>query len=254
LEVPVTATLTRASPEHALLLRDFANTLDIDEGTDALSEPAALTAWLSDRGLIPGSSGGARAPGNLGAAGTGSEGVPRADRSDLELAITLRTALRAAMRARHHQRPPGGAGATVRTPATAGTAGPGTAGPGTAGPGTAGAADSAGLSGAPGPPSGLATAAANLPLRLAESAGNPVLVPVEGGVRGGLAVLAAAVVASTADRSWERLKICAEDSCQWAFLDSSKNRSKHWCSMQECGNRAKTRAYRARRASGGSAQ
>jgi predicted RNA-binding Zn ribbon-like protein len=74
---------------------------------------------------------------------------------------------------------------------------------------------------------------------------------VEGGVRGGLALLAAAVVASTADRSWERLKICAEDSCQWAFLDSSKNRSKHWCSMQECGNRSKTRAYRARRASGG---
>ena len=101
---------------------------------------------------------------------------------------------------------------------------------------------------------GLEIAAANLPLRVAESAGNPALVPVEGGVRGGLAWLAAAIVASTADRSWERLKVCAEDSCQWAFLDSSKNRSKHWCSMQECGNRSKTRAYRARSARGGPGQ
>lgn len=50
------------------------------------------------------------------------------------------------------------------------------------------------------------------------------------------------------DGTWERLKICAADSCRWAFYDASKNRGGHWCSMQTCGNREKNRAYRARQA------
>ncbi|WP_113699998.1 CGNR zinc finger domain-containing protein [Nonomuraea lactucae] len=73
--------------------------------------------------------------------------------------------------------------------------------------------------------------------------GTPELVAVEGGVRGGLAVIAAAVTG----RSWDRLKVCAEITCQWAFIDASKNRSRSWCSMRVCGNRTKTRAYRARK-------
>jgi predicted RNA-binding Zn ribbon-like protein len=36
----------------------------------------------------------------------------------------------------------------------------------------------------------------------------------------------------------------------WVFYDRSRNRSRHWCSMGVCGNRAKTRTYRAKRASG----
>lgn len=44
-----------------------------------------------------------------------------------------------------------------------------------------------------------------------------------------------------------RLKACTEESCQWAFYDTTRNRSRTWCSMEECGNRAKTRRYRARR-------
>ncbi len=40
--------------------------------------------------------------------------------------------------------------------------------------------------------------------------------------------------------------VCSSDTCQWAFYDRSKNRSGRWCSMQVCGNRTKTRAYRAR--------
>jgi predicted RNA-binding Zn ribbon-like protein len=46
------------------------------------------------------------------------------------------------------------------------------------------------------------------------------------------------------------MKACADDECEWAFYDSSKNRSRTWCSMEVCGNRAKTRAYRARRKKG----
>lgn len=45
-----------------------------------------------------------------------------------------------------------------------------------------------------------------------------------------------------------RLKRCAEHTCHEVFWDVSKNRSKRWCSMQGCGNRAKARAYAARRA------
>jgi predicted RNA-binding Zn ribbon-like protein len=88
---------------------------------------------------------------------------------------------------------------------------------------------------------------AALPLRVSLDRPVPVLLPVRGGVRGGLAGIAAAVAASTADGTWTRLKVCREASCKWAFLDTSKNRSRNWCSMRMCGNRTKTRAYRARR-------
>jgi predicted RNA-binding Zn ribbon-like protein len=86
---------------------------------------------------------------------------------------------------------------------------------------------------------------AALPLRV--SLDGPALVPVHGGVRGALAGVAAAVMESTADGAWPRLKVCRETTCRWAFLDTSKNRSRSWCSMRMCGNRTKTRAYRARR-------
>jgi predicted RNA-binding Zn ribbon-like protein len=56
-----------------------------------------------------------------------------------------------------------------------------------------------------------------------------------------------AVAEAVADQTWQRLKICRADDCQWAYFDASKNRSKTWCAMGSCGNREKTRNYRARR-------
>ena len=47
------------------------------------------------------------------------------------------------------------------------------------------------------------------------------------------------------DGTWGRLKACR--NCRWSFYDYSPNRSATWCSMQLCGNRRKTRAYRSRR-------
>lgn len=47
--------------------------------------------------------------------------------------------------------------------------------------------------------------------------------------------------------AWPRLKACTDDGCQWAFYDSTRNHSRTWCSMEECGNREKTRRYRARK-------
>lgn len=49
---------------------------------------------------------------------------------------------------------------------------------------------------------------------------------------------------------WPRLKACLADECQWAFFDTSRNRSRTWCSMDECGNKVKTRRYRSRKATG----
>lgn len=86
---------------------------------------------------------------------------------------------------------------------------------------------------------------ADLPLRL--SLDGPALVPVRDGAPAGLARVAAAVIGAVADGTWPRLKVCQEPRCRWAFLDTSKNRSRTWCSMRVCGNRTKTRAYRARR-------
>ncbi|WP_030904182.1 CGNR zinc finger domain-containing protein [Streptosporangium amethystogenes] len=94
---------------------------------------------------------------------------------------------------------------------------------------------------------GLSRAFAALPLRVALTADGPVLEPVVTGVLGGLAEIAAAVMSTHACGMWPRLKVCTESTCQWAFVDSSKNRSRSWCSMRVCGNRTKTRAYRARR-------
>jgi predicted RNA-binding Zn ribbon-like protein len=42
-----------------------------------------------------------------------------------------------------------------------------------------------------------------------------------------------------------RLKSCP--SCGWFFLDTSRNRSRRWCSMATCGNVAKARRYYERR-------
>ncbi|MFF5259411.1 CGNR zinc finger domain-containing protein [Actinomadura viridis] len=99
------------------------------------------------------------------------------------------------------------------------------------------------------PPAELEGAFARLPLRLDLAGGSPALVPLGTGAAAGLARLAAAVMESAADGSWSRLKVCQEGTCMWAFLDTSKNRSRSWCSMRVCGNRTKTRTYRARRRS-----
>jgi predicted RNA-binding Zn ribbon-like protein len=84
--------------------------------------------------------------------------------------------------------------------------------------------------------------AAQLRVRLG-AAGEPELVA--GDALGGVL---AVVFAAMLDGSWPRLKSCR--NCTWAFYDFSRNRSAGWCSMQLCGNRAKTRAYRGRRAAG----
>jgi predicted RNA-binding Zn ribbon-like protein len=95
-----------------------------------------------------------------------------------------------------------------------------------------------------------AASRARLRLRFGEH-GATTLEPQSAGVNGALGRLLAIVHDSIARDTWERLKACREHSCEWAFYDHTKNRSGAWCTMEVCGNRAKARAYRERRATAG---
>ncbi|MEV5413644.1 CGNR zinc finger domain-containing protein [Thermopolyspora sp. NPDC052614] len=204
--------------DPAELLRDFVNTYDVEDDADELTSAAALAGWLRDHGLIA------------------DDDRPADD--DLAVAVALREGLRSALR-RNHDRagtPPTGASQVT--------------GPGEPPqvPEMSRVSEPAGVS------EGLDALLAAFPLRVALAGAVPSLEPIDGGVRGGLARLAAAVIEAYAAGTWPRLKVCGEDTCQWAFIDSSKNRSRSWCSMKVCGNRTKTRAYRARHKTAGSAE
>jgi predicted RNA-binding Zn ribbon-like protein len=49
----------------------------------------------------------------------------------------------------------------------------------------------------------------------------------------------------TSDRL-DRVRECASATCRWLFMDTSRNRSRRWCDMAVCGNRAKARRYYSR--------
>jgi predicted RNA-binding Zn ribbon-like protein len=40
-----------------------------------------------------------------------------------------------------------------------------------------------------------------------------------------------------------QVKVCEGDECGWMFLDTSRNQARRWCSMADCGNRAKANRY-----------
>jgi predicted RNA-binding Zn ribbon-like protein len=55
------------------------------------------------------------------------------------------------------------------------------------------------------------------------------------------------VIRSAADllvsKEFGRVKKCADSTCGWLFLDTSRNRSRRWCDMNDCGNRAKASRF-----------
>jgi predicted RNA-binding Zn ribbon-like protein len=79
--------------------------------------------------------------------------------------------------------------------------------------------------------------------------GSMRFAPAEAGARGVFGEVLAAVALASCDGTWDRLKICDNDECAEVFYDRSKNGCRRWCSMEVCGNRSKTRAYRQRKAS-----
>ncbi len=73
------------------------------------------------------------------------------------------------------------------------------------------------------------------------------IVPTCGSVDGALATMALVVHGAMQSGEWVKLKVCPADDCRWAFYDRSRNHSRTWCQMGDCGNRAKVRAFRARK-------
>jgi predicted RNA-binding Zn ribbon-like protein len=55
------------------------------------------------------------------------------------------------------------------------------------------------------------------------------------------------IIGSTADLlisdEFRQIKKCADPFCGWLFLDTSRNRSRRWCDMADCGNRAKASRF-----------
>jgi predicted RNA-binding Zn ribbon-like protein len=84
-----------------------------------------------------------------------------------------------------------------------------------------------------------------LTMRLGED-GNLALESIHGGMDAILSRIMSGVHHAMIDGSWQRLKICHNDACRWAFYDASRNRSAVWCSMATCGSQAKARTYRSR--------
>jgi predicted RNA-binding Zn ribbon-like protein len=66
------------------------------------------------------------------------------------------------------------------------------------------------------------------------------------GAIGALGQIVGIVYGSMQKGTWARLRACPEDACNYTFYDTSRNRSRVWCSMAGCGSKAKMRAYRAR--------
>jgi predicted RNA-binding Zn ribbon-like protein len=85
----------------------------------------------------------------------------------------------------------------------------------------------------------------------ADANGSVRIVAGDSGSREALAGLMLIAAEAHTLGTWTRLKVCSADDCQWAFYDRSPTRSGCWCSMQICGSRAKSRAYRSRAAAAG---
>ena len=59
--------------------------------------------------------------------------------------------------------------------------------------------------------------------------------------------IAASFVDSFLDQP-NRIKVCGNPQCRWAFLDTTKSNIRRWCHDRRCGNRDRVRRSRARAA------
>ena len=59
-----------------------------------------------------------------------------------------------------------------------------------------------------------------------------------------LTIYAAELLASD---DLSRLRQCRGEECGWLFMDVSRNRSRQWCEMRDCGNLAKVKRFRQRK-------
>ncbi|MGD0722616.1 MAG: CGNR zinc finger domain-containing protein [Roseiarcus sp.] len=69
--------------------------------------------------------------------------------------------------------------------------------------------------------------------------------PSESAIESVLGPIALSALATLTQGDLSRVKQCQGDRCGWLFFDTSKNRSRRWCEMEVCGNRAKQRRHSA---------
>ena len=92
------------------------------------------------------------------------------------------------------------------------------------------------------------------------AAGHMQLVPVKGGFEwrfddlneldSVLWPIARAAADLLASDQLPYVRACFSKTCEWFFLDTSKNHHRRWCDMTRCGNRAKVRSFYARQRKG----
>ena len=71
------------------------------------------------------------------------------------------------------------------------------------------------------------------------------LVPVRYGWAWIISRIAASLADTLTQFDRERIKICANDGCRWAFYDVTKGKTRRWCNTRTCGNRDRVRRSRA---------
>lgn len=176
----------KPAPMPLLAIQGFANTLDIEDGSDRLETPESFKRWLLEAGLIEPS----------------YEVRPH----HLRLARELRDTLRAYLAANSNGEP---------DPTAARK---------------------------------LAKRAGTVQIELRPDDAGRLALDLS--PASSLAVLGSQLMAiafqSQIEGTWQRLKLCENPDCRWAFYDKSRNRSGSWCRMGLCGNRLKNRAYRER--------
>jgi len=72
----------------------------------------------------------------------------------------------------------------------------------------------------------------------------------EGGLDWLLAAVARSAAELVAEGASARLRVCSNPDCGLFFYDTSRTRSRRWCSMSRCGNRHKVRAFSRRQSAG----
>jgi predicted RNA-binding Zn ribbon-like protein len=84
--------------------------------------------------------------------------------------------------------------------------------------------------------------------RLAPDGGRYVWswAPREAPIEALLGPIALSALATLSQADLTRIKQCEGEKCGWLFFDTTKNKSRRWCEMEVCGNRAKQKRHGAR--------
>jgi predicted RNA-binding Zn ribbon-like protein len=69
----------------------------------------------------------------------------------------------------------------------------------------------------------------------------------QGRLDGMLAVIAWNAIELLRSEEISRVKLCGKPTCGWLFVDRSRNHSRRWCEMSDCGNTDKARRFRERK-------